>query len=125
MHDEDKHVWITRRSQVLEVRMLLDIVLPKVNLSKVVFITYSVFEVAELDDMVIPEEQIVSVYQVVNSSMLLCDVDTLKVNVSLRSFFIRKGSILIVVDCGCLLILTNHVFLYNVPVQSLPILVIL
>ena len=85
--------------------MLFDIVLPKVNLSKVIFITYAVFEIAELDAVVAPEKQVVSIDQVVNSSMLFRDVDTLKVDVSSRSFLIRIGSILVIVDRGSLLLL--------------------
>ena len=125
MDDEDEHVWVTRSSQVLEVRMLFDIVLPKVNLSKVVFITYAIFEVAELDAMVTPEEEVVSINQVVNSSMLFRDVDTLKVDVSSRSFLIRIGSILVIVDRGSLLIPAFQVLLDNVSVESFSVSVIL
>jgi len=123
--DEDEHVWVTGSSQVLEVRMLFDIVLPKVNLSKVVFITYAIFEVAELDAMVTPEEEVVSINQVVNSSMLFRDVDTLKVDVSSRSFLIRIGSILVIVDRGSLLIPAFQVLLDNVSVESFSVSVIL
>jgi hypothetical protein len=123
--DEDKHVWVTRSSQVLKVRMFLYIVLPKVNLSKVFFITYAVFKVAELDAVVTPEEQVVSIDQIINPSMLFRDVDTLKVNISSGSFLARISSILIVVDCWSFLFLLFHVLLYNMSVKSFSIRVVL
>ena len=123
--DENKHVWVTGSSQVLEVRMLFDVILPKVDLSEVSFITNAVLKVAELDAMVTPEEKVVSVDQVVNSSMFFCDVDTLKVYVSVRSFFRRKFGTLIVVDCWRSLLLSFHVLLNLVPVEPFTFRVIL
>ena len=105
--------------------MFLYIVLPKVNLSKVFFITYAVFKVAELDAVVTPEEQVVSIDQIINPSMLFRDVDTLKVNISSGSFLARISSILIVVDCWSFLFLLFHVLLYNMSVKSFSIRVVL
>ena len=105
--------------------MLFDVILPKVDLCEVSFITNAVLKVAELDVMVTPEEKVVSVDQVVNSSMFFCDIDTLKVYVSSRSFFRRKFGTLIVVDCWRPLLLSFHVLLNLVPVKPFTFRVIL